>query len=132
MKPPPPMPLIHGSSTPMAKAAVTAASTAFPPCRSTSSAARTDLGCLAATIPFFATARSRVMRCVVSRFILPPLTRAPASVPTEHFPAPLGKAYRRVPLYGIDLWAIERYRAIVTHRGMIDPEAPPLFPHSFQ
>ena len=39
MKPPPPMPAENGSVTPSTAAAVTAASTALPPCRSVSIAA---------------------------------------------------------------------------------------------
>src|SRR5215216_4909958 len=49
--PPPPMPLIHGSTTPETNAVVTAASTALPPALNTAapaSAASTDL---APTIP---------------------------------------------------------------------------------
>src|SRR3954471_8053214 len=70
MNPAPATPLIHGSMTPTPKAAVTAASTAFPPRDMTSSAAWTAHGCLAATIVCFAVARSRVMRKVVSVLIV--------------------------------------------------------------
>src|SRR5919202_456573 len=59
MKPPPPSPLIHGSSTDTLKAAVTAASTAFPPRSSMSRAASTAHGCFAATMCRGATARLR-------------------------------------------------------------------------
>src|SRR5438105_13007925 len=59
MKPPPPRPLIHGSTTATLNAAVTAASTAFPPRSSTSRAASTAHGCFAATIWRGAIARSR-------------------------------------------------------------------------
>src|SRR5260221_8032360 len=51
----PPMPLVNGSTTPMTKAAATAASTALPPSRSTSTPASAARGCSAVTIPLCAT-----------------------------------------------------------------------------
>jgi hypothetical protein len=46
-----PMPFISGCSTPMAKAVVTAASTALPPFCSTSTPMRAPSGCWAVTMP---------------------------------------------------------------------------------
>src|SRR6478672_5996706 len=65
MNPPPPIPLIHGSSTPTLNAAVTAASTALPPRSRTLSAASTAQRCLAATMQLPPEARSREIRSVV-------------------------------------------------------------------
>src|SRR5687768_11234109 len=56
MYPPPPKPLIHGSTTPAAKAVATAASTAFPPRSSMSAPARAARMCLAATTPRYPSA----------------------------------------------------------------------------
>src|SRR5258708_11839796 len=53
---PPPTPLIAGSTTPIAKAVATAASTALPPARSISSPAAAASGCMAVTMPCSATA----------------------------------------------------------------------------
>src|SRR4051794_23253005 len=55
MKPPPPMPIEYGSTTPSAASPATAASTALPPCLSTSSAAWLAYGSTVATAPFLPT-----------------------------------------------------------------------------
>src|SRR5215211_3987876 len=60
MYPPPPIPFIHGSTTPAVKAVVTAASTAFPPRRRMSVPAAAACGVLAATIPPRPRASSRL------------------------------------------------------------------------
>src|SRR5579885_835951 len=68
MKPPPPRPLIIGSATPVAKHIVTAASTAFPPSRSTRNPASATAACFAVTMPPLPRASVRVtIRRVVLR-----------------------------------------------------------------
>src|SRR5215207_3852147 len=84
MYPPPPIPFIHGSTTPAVKAVVTAASTAFPPRRRTSAPAAAACGVLAATIPPRPRASSRLTCHSVSTGITRPSPDLARLSPTDH------------------------------------------------
>src|SRR5687768_16426257 len=84
MYPPPPIPFIHGSTTPAVKAVLTAASTAFPPRRRTSAPTAAACGVLAATIPPRPRASSRLTCHSVSTGIARPSPRVARLSPADH------------------------------------------------
>src|SRR5215207_9850698 len=84
MYPPPPIPFIHGSTTPAVKAVVTAASTAFPPRRRMSAPAAAACSVLAATIPPRPRASSRLTCHSVSTGIARPSSRVSTPPLADH------------------------------------------------